>query len=259
MFLAHIRGEDCQSAADHCRNTARYVRSCLKGVGLEKAGTLMGLVHDCGKFKREFQDYLLDPNGVRGSVNHTFAGTRLLMERYHDSENGMERLVAELLAFAVGSHHGLFDCVDENRNSGFLHRMRKENIGYSESKRNFYAQCIPERELDALFDGAVDELSRVFQLLACTDYSECQFRLGLLERLLLSALVEGDRRDTAEFMTDIQLFPDPGDWHRFWTPYLERVEKKLAGFPVDTAICKARREISDRCRAMAEERGAFTA
>lgn len=255
MFLAHIRGEDSQSAADHCRNTARYVRTCLKNVGLEKAGTLMGLVHDCGKFKQEFQHYLLDPNGVKGSVNHTFAGTRLLMERYHDSENGMKRLAAELLAFAVGSHHGLFDCVDENRNSGFLHRIRKENIGYSESKQNFNAQCIPERELDVLFDGAVDELSRVFQLLACADYSECQFRLGLLARLLLSALIEGDRRDTAEFMTGIQRLPDPEDWHRFWTPYRERVEKKLARFPADTPIGKARREISDRCRVMAEEPG----
>ena len=255
MFLAHIRGEDSQSAADHCRNTARYVRACLKGVGLEKAGTLVGLIHDCGKFKKEFQHYLMDPNGVRGSVNHTFAGTKLLMERYHDSENGMKRLAAELLAFAVGSHHGLFDCVDENRNSGFLHRMMRENIGYAESKGNFYAQCIQERELDTLFDGAVDELSRVFQLLACADYSECQFQLGLLTRLLLSALIDGDRRDAAEFMTGIQRFPDPEDLHRFWTPYRERVEKKLAGFSADTPIGKARREISDRCRVMAEEPG----
>ena len=173
MFLAHIRGENHQSAADHCRNTARYVRACLKGVGLEKAGTLVGLVHDCGKFKKEFQHYLMDPNGVRGSVNHTFAGTNLLMELYHNSENGMERLAAELLAFAVGSHHGLFDCVDENRNSGFLHRMMKENIGYSESKRNFYAQCIPERELDTLFDGAVDESWRVRTILNASSSLDC--------------------------------------------------------------------------------------
>ena len=197
----------------------------------------------------------MNPNGVRGSVNHTFAGTRLLMERYHESQNGMRILAAELLAFAVGSHHGLFDCVDENRNSGFLHRMTKENIGYSECKRNFFAQCTGEKELDKLFDGAVDELSRVCGLLAFEDYSEAQFQLGLLSRLILSALIEGDRRDTAEFMTGIQRVPEPEDRHSFWKLYRERVEEKLACFPTDTAICKARRDISDRCRWMADEPG----
>ena len=56
----------------------------------------MGLIHDCGKFKKEFQDYLLDPNGVRGSVNHTFAGTRLMMERYQ-LEHALD-MVPEILA-----------------------------------------------------------------------------------------------------------------------------------------------------------------
>ena len=58
-------------------------------------GTLLGLVHDCGKFKNEFQEYLLDTRGVRGSVNHTFAGTRLLLGRYHGSDDGMRKLAAE--------------------------------------------------------------------------------------------------------------------------------------------------------------------
>ena len=56
-------------------------------------------------------------------------------------------------------------------------------------------------------------------------------------------------------MTGIQRLPDPEDLHRFWTPYRERVEEKLACFPADMPIGKARREISDRCRAMAEEPG----
>lgn len=185
MFLAHVRmgeeGSAQQLLTDHCKNTARYTGRCLRGAGLEQSGTLLGLVHDCGKFKEEFQKYLVDPNGVRGSVNHTFAGTRLLLERYHASPEGMERLAAELLAFASGSHHGMFDCVDKKRNSGFYHRLTQEKTGYGECVENFFDQCVSPEEMDNLFCAATAELSQVCQRLAerCEDYAENSFQLGL--------------------------------------------------------------------------------
>ena len=75
---------------------------------LYKTGYLSGLIHDCGKFKQEFAQYLSDPNGIRGSVNHTFAGCRLLLERYHDQENDpVRRLSAELLAAVVARSSAL--------------------------------------------------------------------------------------------------------------------------------------------------------
>lgn len=261
LFPAHIRkevsGQEIQTAQTHSRNTAQYAGQCLRRIGLQKAGILVGLIHDCGKFKEEFAQYLMDPNAVRGSVNHTFAGCRLLLERYHTDEDPMKKLAAELMAVAVGSHHGLFDCVDENRRSGFLHRMTKQDIGYEESKRNFLEQCASEAELDSLFAESARELSRVCEKLAGenaeeTDPAEYSFQISLLARLLLSALIEGDRRDTAEFVCGFHAAPEPKDLHRFWTPYLERVENKLLRFPTDTAINQARRKISDKCRAFAE-------
>lgn len=259
-YYAHIRqmdtGLERQTAADHCRNAAEYAGRCLAPVGLERAGRLLGLVHDCGKFKEEFARYLLEGIGARGSVNHTFAACRLLLERYHgEVADPMAAITAELLAFAAGSHHGLFDCVDENRQSGFLHRMEKSGIGYAESRRNFFNQCASEGELDRLFAGAVEEITRIGGLLTAEDAYENAFQLGLLARLLLSALVEGDRRDTAEFMGGCVYPPQPEDLHRFWKAYLERVEEKLLRFPADTPICRARREISDRCRRFAEREG----
>lgn len=198
----------------------------------------------------------MDPKGIRGSVNHTFAGCRLLLERYHPHcSDPMRMLAAELLTVAVGSHHGLFDCVGEDRNSGFRHRMTKENIGYEESRRNFLEQCVSEAELDRLFSAAVEELTAVCQRIAGEDGEEYCFQLSLLARLLLSALIEGDRRDTAEFMCSFRAAPAPTNLHEFWEPYLASVEEKLLRFPTDTAICRARREISDRCRAFAERKG----
>lgn len=260
MFPAHIReneqGIQIQTAVQHCRNTAAYTGKCLRPVGLVQTGILAGLIHDCGKYKEEFRQYLFDANGVRGSVNHTFAGCRLLLERYHtDTNDPMRLLTAEILAVAVGSHHGLFDCVDEARNSGFLHRLTKEKIGYEESKRNFLEQCVSEAELDRLFSAATEELSGICQSLATDNTDEYHFQLSMLVRLLLSALIEGDRRDTAEFMSGVSAPAAPKDIRTFWTPYLQRVEEKLRCFPSDTLICQARQKISDQCRRFAERKG----
>lgn len=259
LFPAHIRagesGDEIQTAAQHSRNTALYAGQCLRCVDLEKTGVLLGLLHDCGKFKDAFAEYLMDPNGIRGSVNHTFAGCRLLLERYHTTKNPMNMLAAELMAIAVGSHHGLFDCIDANRNSGLLHRMTKADVDYEISKNNFLEQCVSEAELDILFAQSSKELERICQKLAGGKDEEYLFQLSLLERLLLSALIEGDRRDTAEFMCDIVYPNTPADIAVFWDIYLERVEYRLEQLPIDTAICRMRREISDRCRSFAERQG----
>ena len=260
LFPAHIRegksGPEIQTAVQHSRTTAEYTGQCLRCIGLEQTGILIGLLHDCGKFKSEFTQYLADSKGVRGSVNHTFAGCRLLLERYHtDTRDSMQMLTAELLALAVGSHHGLFDCVDENGHSGFLHRMNKPDIGYDESKQNFLTQCVSAEELDQRFSAAHAELIPVYEMLSGDDAEETWFQLGLLSRLLLSALIEGDRRDTAEFMGGKQSTPERKDLHNFWLPYLERVEEKLALFPADCDICRSRRRISDQCRDFADREG----
>lgn len=258
MFPAHIRecahGTEIQTAAQHSKNTAAFAARLLREIGLEQTGILIGLLHDCGKFKEEFSRYLMDTNGIRGSVNHTFAGCRLLLERYHNQEDvPATTMTAELLALVIGSHHGLFDCVDENGNSGFWHRITKENIGYSESVRNFFRECITESELDDLFRSSSTELMSIYQKLVCDDAEEYLFRVSLLVRLLLSALIDSDRRDTAEFMGGYDIPRNTVDSGGFWTPYLRRMEKKLERFPTDTSISKARREISNQCRIFAEQ------
>ena len=88
MFPAHIRetGER-QTVREHCRNTAVLAASALRPLGLEKSAYLAGLLHDAGKNKQEYAQYLSEAvsggNAVRGSVNHTFAGVRLLLDRWH--------------------------------------------------------------------------------------------------------------------------------------------------------------------------------
>lgn len=259
-YLAHIDGAREQTVQAHCRNAAEYAAAALRPVQLACLAALAGLLHDMGKFKEAYRLYLRlaaagDPAAVRGSVNHTFAAVRFLLQRYHTpGGDPVRNLTAELLACAVGAHHGLFDCIDDRRRCGFLHRLEQTDIDYEESLANYLAQCAPLEELDALFAQAVTEVGRCMeklQPLVQDEYGvESDFYLGLLMRLLLSAVIEGDRRDTAEFMNHMTYpaFPDGEARAAMWDTVLARVERKLGELSCDTDIARARRRISEQCR-----------
>lgn len=270
MYPAHIRetGER-QTVREHCRNTAALAANALRPLGLEKSAYLAGLLHDAGKNKKEYEDYLLEAAAggsvVRGSVNHTFAGVRFLLDRWHCGEGDLSYsdVTAELLAFAVGSHHGLFDCVDPQQHSGFFHRQTKEGIFYDESRQGFLAEVADEEELEHLFRDAVREMTPMLDRLAALSTQvddneadrETAFYIGLLARMLLSAVIEGDRTDTATFMDGIEPPVFPEDMRPIWTERLAFMEKKLAAFPRKTPIDLARHTISDTCAAGAARPG----
>ena len=128
------------------------------------------------------------------------------------------RSTAELLAFAAGAHHGLFDCIGVHQDSGFFHRQTKEGIGYEESVQNYLKECVDAATLDSLFQQSVQEIS---------------------------AVIEGDRRDTAEFMDGVKLPPQPEDMRPIWTEQLAFLEQKLSGFSQDKPINRARQTIPD--------------
>lgn len=270
MHIAHINQQGrTQSVRDHCYGCAAYAALALKAIGLERTAFLSGLLHDFGKEYNAFEQYLYKAvNGgdaVRGSVNHTFAAVRYILEHWHNDggEIDFSDVTAELLAFAVGSHHGLFDCIDQHQNSGFFHRQTKEGIGYEEAIQNFLSECADGAALDALFHQAVQEITPVIEKISQLSLQEADeaaneetsFYIGLLARLLLSAVIEGDRRDTAEFMSEI-VFPSwPEDMRPIWQERLSFLEQKLSGFSHEKPIDRARQAISNRCAAFASQPG----
>lgn len=270
-FLAHTRKnaagdiDAIQTVEEHCRATAAYAAQSLETMELSAAGYLAGLVHDAGKYTEQFQAYLREGEGRRGSVNHTFAGVRLLLERFfREKTQDFSNVVCELLALASGSHHGLFDGVNSDGESGFHRRLTKKDIGYEEAAANFLRFCIGEEELDRRFQAACQELELVLErILSMTDETnkycndETSFYSGLLARLLTSAVIEGDRRDTAEFMNGAVFPParSPEELECLWSALLSRTEEKLNTLPQKSPIDRARRTISDQCRKAAEQRG----
>lgn len=264
--IAHIRYEDgkeatVQTLSGHTRNTAEYAAENLACVGLSDTGRLAGLLHDAGKATQRFEDYITaaakGEKTVRGSVNHTFAGIILLFELIQP-KNSVENLAAELIACAIGSHHGLFDCIDPDGKNNLLYRLEKDwyEIAYEEAKENFLHECASEEEIRSLFVSAAVEVENARQrILIIKDTcrseheltaTEMRFLFGVMERLLQSALMDADRRDTAEFYGTKKRESNPQDAH--WQVPLSALEAKLAGFAPDSPINRARSEISDLCR-----------
>lgn len=278
-FLAHIRVDketnsvECrQSVLEHCRRVAEYAFESLKDVNLSGCGYLVGLIHDMGKMKAEFRDYIeaaaVDENVKRGMVKHSFVACRYLLERYHGVDFGRNRIFCEILAYVVGAHHGLFDCISSDGANGFDKRLH-EDSGYEEAVGNYLSDCVSEPVLQKYVDDAFRELSDFWDKLIGYDKEygsihtllderkdERCFYVSLLVRLLLSALIDADHRDSFEFDSG-QSFPSVTvDWDEC----LRNVEG-MFGEPSKTAdanivrINEARSRFSDSCLKLADKSG----
>lgn len=261
LVYAHIREDGTiQTCAAHSRAAAQYAGDVLAGVNLFSTAYLAGLMHDAGKFTQEFMDYIRQAVAERmrrGSVIHTFAGVRWFLEKNHRTSGSLDYadIAAELLAVAVGAHHGFFDLYAEDGRGGFLHRLHKQPEYDRRALDAFFSDCAAEAEVQALFERAVAELTPVLEQLSNSgkDDGEVAFLASLLARLLTSAVVEGDRRDTAEFMSGmpVKICPeaDRGVWHRCSCAIAER----LAGFASNTPIAAARSAFSEACLTFAAQ------
>ena len=72
---------------------------------------------------------------------------------------------------------------------------------YEEAVAGFLSE-IPAEELEQYFSEASKEINRIIGRLdaAYKNNQDYAFEVGVLARLILSSVIEGDRRDTAMFM-----------------------------------------------------------
>ena len=257
-LFAHLTNRDNkrieQTLEEHCMNVAEYAAKSIGSTGIYHTAYLAGILHDAGKAKSEFVEYIekayQGEKVIRGSVNHTFAGVIWLFEKYHMTESSVwERMTCEIIGYAVGSHHGIFDCVDLDGENGFQHRLKKDKkeLFYEETLHNYFENVMSEDALDELFQKAVHEIQPFFQkAMEVFDKKkdEVFFQISMLVRLVLSAVIYGDRRDTSEFMG--QLIKN-GELKADWRSQREYFEKRIKQFDKATALNAVRDEISRQC------------
>ncbi|MBQ4156978.1 MAG: CRISPR-associated helicase Cas3' [Clostridia bacterium] len=265
MHYAHISVKNesdharYQTCAEHSRSAASLAQEILKKQNLASTGYLAGLLHDCGKFTDEFNDYLIrSVNGEsirKGSVIHTFAGVSYLLNEFHSkgASQTFDDVVSEIIAAGIANHHGLIDLWDEKHQNGFEYRLSKQPDYDRLATDTFHKECADDDEIRMLFSESRREITEFYQtrLLPNCKYTEGQFSLGLLVRLITSAVVSSDRTDTACFMQNLTL-PKPQKIP--WDKCAENLESYLSRFTCETPIQNARHVFSDICALAASKK-----
>ena len=269
-FIAHIREGDgeIQSVEEHLLAVKRIAESIGMKIGVSHIAGLAGMLHDLGKYTVGFREYIWtavnDPLNaqMRGSVDHSTAGGKLLYEMYHEDKGiGIFLLLTEIVGNAIISHHSyLKDYINLELNSEFLKRMRKSDLmEFSFSKETFFEKVIKEDEFKEYVNRATQELQEFLKKDKGISYEEkCMF----LTKYIFSALIDGDRTNTRLFEEN-KPYPQEKNHEILFKDYYEKVLEKLKNYQYqgnsNTPINVLRREMSDQCDRFGEkESGIYT-
>ncbi len=285
-YIAHPEadGTNHQSVQDHLLEVAELSGLFSAKINQDKAGELIGLLHDFGKYSQEFQVYIksavglidsgdqeyVDAKGLKGKVDHSTAGAQWLFNNLYAAaskkftDKHQVKLVTALiqgLAQCIASHHsGLIDSLATSHGTGFIKRIKKED-----NKTNLL-ECIKSADnyvLDkakTLVASNLLEQSLTFIQSFTKDKSNGfvsselsqNFYLGLYIKFLFSCLIDADRISSADF--DIpenkhqrsQSKPD-------WTLACKRVENFVQKLKSRNSIDDIRQKISNNCQQQASE------
>lgn len=267
MVSAHIdENGKSQTVKEHCANVAKYAAENGRVLGMENVMKLAGVLHDIGKNTKVFGEYIESShNGEskfkRGEINHSSAGARYLMNLQSDNTL-YAKLTKQLIAYAVFSHHGLNDCLTYEGEDKFTQRINPaKEIYYNEAIANS-EQLFYDCDIIKMFSNAQEEIKPVMDKITAVKKAMAKdgngkeeqfFLIGCLQRLILSMLIDADRRDTAEFMSGRFICRISDDERKeFYQRCLLLLEEKLNSFECENRIDGQRREMSEQCESFAK-------
>lgn len=181
-FYAHTADDEgqWQPLATHLQNVAELAGRFAASCRLDNAARSAGLIHDLGKYRKEFQEYLCRTREAGTETHHAIYGAALAFRRAVEDH---PHLIPA--AFAVGGHHaGLPDVTDLRQNV--------EGIKYRTSERVPKLAELLELQVGKLRFDSSPALEAAIQ---CKDELALEFAI----RMVFAALVDADRLDTAHW------------------------------------------------------------
>jgi len=270
LHLAHLGETGNQSLSEHLSGVAERCSELAKKLGLEKAGELIGLLHDLGKATKEFQDYLLSfasdgeaRDDLRGKIDHSTAGAQCLLENIHGAqqENSLQGIVARFLAICIASHHsGLIDCLEPDGNDKLTQRLRKRDSStrLPEAWTNLDPSVKSRAEALMQDPGLIAEVRNAIASLATSldeGEGDKDVQVGLLLRLLFSCLIDADRTNTANFEKPAAAAHRQNQTYERWEKLLGRLDRQLSQMKTVGSVNGIRRKVSDECFRAADRPG----
>lgn len=218
-----------QTNDEHQRGVAELAAEFSRRFGLPTWGHVLGMLHDKGKERNAFQQYIRMVNGMPladfehyEEHNHAFVGGVLAIDL-------LGKNVLNLIANQIISHHtGLHDYIDvENV-------LERRPLPLEISKEDI---CIDRGLL-------VKELRNA----PFTRLSVEMKHFHHLSRMLFSCLVDADRLDTERFM-NVESWRKRGSASTLTDllPKLESFLQKLQSGSDDTEVNSIRRKVMERC------------
>jgi CRISPR-associated endonuclease/helicase Cas3 len=284
-YIAHVRKnlvepDTYQKICDHLSNVSNISKKNSSKVGLAKAGELLGLLHDFGKYSDAFQSYLgsatglinqdeddyVDSQGLKGKVDHSTAGAQYIWNFTKDKKT-QEQIVAQLLALCVASHHsGLIDCLTIDGENDFNRRMAKADskTHLEESLKKTESEIIEKINRLINDPDCFGGVLQVLKKIAHTEKNETliRFQAGLMIHMLYSCLIDADRIDTANFENPKYVSKRQNGEYISWELLIKRLEDKLSEFddiPIKNKVNELRKLIADACFERASDNtGIFT-
>lgn len=221
---------DWQTLPSHLQAVGRLAAEAAAHFGAEKLAEAAGLLHDLGKYSEEFQRRIA---GDYGRVDHSTRGAQLACERYGH--------IGTLLAYGIAGHHaGLANGKDAGERTPLTERLKADP-----------PKLLPAWEAEISLPQKEElQLPQHFQ----PRKERAQFQQAFLARMLFSALVDADFRDTEAYYAHLE-GRTPGRERPVPTLAALRTEldKYLSGFQANSEVNRIRAEILAAVRGHAPE------
>jgi len=208
-YLAHLESfGDAQLLSSHLLQVSAISARLGAKIGMARAGELIGLIHDLGKYSQAFQQYLqeqalneamaMEPDlSARGSVDHSTAGAQIVWNSLNNLSTCQARHAAEFLALCIASHHsGLIDCVKPDGSDDLSRRLNKTDANTHRTEAWSNADAVVRERIEALLADPdlvlelTDACKRIREKnsdrVAKSDLVIQPFQRGLLARILFS-------------------------------------------------------------------------